>query len=225
MIAAKHFLLAFGMFVILVASGCSGCSKQPRHAVLEWSEPVQLASGETVQIKRKVEMWHETAFGGGFSSAPVFKTNSIELDSATPEFPKWDSPLVPIVMDKDSLSGEWIVIASVNECGMWARNGSPLPPYWTFRLRNRVWYRDVLPEAFLGRAANLFVEYDTVDTSRNLREQVAERKLQQTQAPKHAQQYRKVDPNFTNFQGCAGDLPSNRGEQPELDLKKFERLS
>lgn len=222
MIAAKHFLFAFGMFVILVASGCSGCSKQPRHAVLEWSEPVQLASGETVQIKRNVEMWHETAFGGGFSSAPVYKTNSIELDPATSEFPKWDTPLVPIVMDKDPSNGEWVVVASIDECGMWARNGRPQPPYWAFRLQSREWFRVEIPQWLLNRRSNLFVEYDTVDSSEELNSEIAIRKRSQIDDPKHSTKYSSVEA-ARRFEHC-DSRPSKPVGVEELDLGGFRRL-
>jgi hypothetical protein len=201
-----------------------GCAKTPRSADLTWVELVQLISGETVTIKRHVMMWHERAFGGGFSSAPIYKTSRIELSPGSADFPPWDAPLVPIVMDKDPANGDWIIVASIDECGMWGRNGKPGPPYWAFRLRNGVWYRDSLPEAFLDRAANLFVEYDVTDSSQEVGETITSRKKSQQESPKQALHYIRIERDPKNFYAGCGKPKIGSIGSDELDLKIFRTL-
>ena len=208
----------FGLVCCLFLSACEASK-----ADLTWVEPVKLASGETVKIKRHVVMIHERAWGGGFSSAPIYRTSSIELEPASPEFPKWDAPFVPIVMDKDPANGEWLIVASIDGCSLWLRNGLPRPPYWAFRLRNGEWYRSPIPGSFIERKANLFVEFDVTDNSSALNHEIEARKIQQQSNPKHARQYSKVDSKFKKR--CGGDgLASEVLGSNELDLKKFRSL-
>ena len=205
----------FGLVCCLFLSACEASK-----ADLTWVEPVKLASGETVKIKRHVVMIHERAWGGGFSSAPIYRTSSIELEPASPEFPKWDAPFVPIVMDKDPANGEWLIVASISSCSLWLRNGLPRPPYWAFRLRNGEWYRSTVPDSFIERSANLFVEFDVTDSSGALNRDIQGRKRKQEITPKHALRYSKIDSKFETR--CGGNA---RASEPvgrnELDLKKF----
>lgn len=211
------------MWISVVAVVTAACDNPPRSADLTWIEPVHLAPGETIEIKRRVMMWHERAFGGGFSSAPVYKTSSIELSPSSADFPIWDAPLVPVVLDKDPANGEWIIVASIDGCSLWLRNGLPRPPYWAFRLRRGEWYRDAIPESFLGRPANLFVEVDVTDSSSGLEEQIEGRKRSQFTTPKHAPQYGKIDTEFKKRCGGQGE-PSKPIGREELDLAHFRSL-
>lgn len=210
---------------VVALMGAVGCEKPPPgSADLTWIEPVQLAAGETVNVKRHVVMWHERALGGGFSSAPVYKTSTIELLPSAPQFPVWDAPLVPLVIDRDPANGEWVIVASIDGCSFWLRNGLPRPPYWAFRLRHGEWYRDAIPEFMLSRAANLYVEFDVTDTSGELDREIEARKRSQTASPKHAPQYRNVDPAFGEFERCGRDRPSRAIGENELDLNKYRKL-
>jgi hypothetical protein len=134
--SSGRFLQLIGVAIVAGFAGCD--DGPPRTADLTWIEPVQLASGETVNIKRHVVMVHERAFGGGYSSAPVYKTSTIEGLPNSPEFPVWDAPLVPILIDKDPATGEWIIVASIDECGVWI---APLIFLWstTRTIRRTTW--------------------------------------------------------------------------------------
>jgi hypothetical protein len=169
-------------------------------------------------------MWQPRAFGGGFASAPFYKTSALEIVGASTPVARWDAPLVPILLDVDPENGEWVVVATGDGCDVWVRNGHPRPPYWAFRHRNGAWYRDKIPESFLARAANLLVEYDVSDTSQKLNAQVSKRKALQVTRPKHAKQYSKVDPEYSDFEGCERDAPSSAIGENELDLKNFGTL-
>ncbi len=207
-------------FVIMACMAVSACGA--REAELTWIEPVRLSSGEEVRIKRHVVMIHERAWGGGFSSAPIYKRSSIELVDGGSNFPVWDAPLVPLVIDKDPANGEWLIVASIDECGMWARNGRPRPPYWAFRLREREWFRDAIPHALIDRPANLFVEMEVSDTSRKLGEYIEKRKQAQKSEPRHPKKYSKID-GVGQFEHC-DRRPSNPVGANELDLGRFRSL-
>lgn len=214
---AAAILLSVGLLVPFMTS----CDGMGNHADLRWNEPVTLASGDTVNIRRHVEMWHDRALGGGFSSVPVYRTSSIELIGSGARFPVWSAPMVPIVLDKDPAAGEWIVIAGADGCDFWSRNGRPRPPYWAFRLRDGQWYRDAIPEAFHRRVANLFVEFDVADESDALNEHIKERKQSQATNPKHSEQYSSV--NVAYEKGC-DRAPSEPIGHNELDLRNFRSL-
>jgi hypothetical protein len=185
---------------------------------------VQIEKGQTISIKRHVVFAHEHALGGGFSSAPVYKVSSIELVGGSSSFPRWDAPLVPLVLDKDLATDEWILVASVDGCSVWERNGLPRPPYWAFRLRSGIWYLDEIPSAFLGRPANLFVDFDVGDTSDELSSHVAERKQNQFRSQRHPKNYDSIDKNYDEFdKGCSKEPSSSLGAEV-LDLKNFRRL-
>jgi hypothetical protein len=191
------------------------------HADLRWTEPVILKSGGNVQIKRHVEMWHHRALGGGFSSATQFKTSSIELVENGVSVSIWDAPMVPMVLDKDPATNEWILVAGSDGCDIWVRNGRPRPPYWAFRLRDGRWYRDAIPESFVGRPANLLVEYDVSDDSDKLDAQISARKQSQATNPKHPRQYDSIDGAFNMRCDRAPSEPIGKNE---LDLKQFRTL-
>jgi hypothetical protein len=221
LIVVRTCVLIFGLGTLFLAVACE---KAPRHAVLEWIEPVKLEAGSTVEIRRHVEMWHERASAGGFSSSPVYKSSSIELEPASPEFPIWDAPLVPLVLDKDPVSGEWLIVASANSCDFWGRNGKPTLPYWTFRLRKGVWYRDATPQFLIGRVANLFVDFDVTDSSSDLHSSITTRKQLQAQQPRHPRHFTKIDSMPSSFyQGC-GRPDTGATGLSYLDLQKFGSL-
>jgi hypothetical protein len=215
------------VFVLGLAAAAlvtSSCEPYDPNADLTWIEPVQLASGETVTIKRHVVFRQERAWGGGFASAPVYKTSSIELVPASAEFPVWNAPLMPIVLDRDPANNEWIVVASANSCDIWVGNGRPRPPYWAFRLRSGAWYRDAIPESFYDRAANLFVGLTIADDSQSLSEHITARKLQQSYKPEHARMYSGIARSYPDIENCGSAVPTNPIGKDEIDLKNFRSL-
>ncbi len=215
-VSARRVQILFLLISCVVVSACTA-----RDADLTWIEPVQLSAGETIKIKRHIVMIHERAWGGGFSSAPIYTTSSIELEPSSAKLPKWDAPLVPVVLDKDAANGEWVIVASIDGCSLWDRNGRPRPPYWAFRLRGGEWFRDAIPDSYFGRPANLLVEYDVGDESRQLEKQVEERKRSQLATPKHARLYRSIDQNYQKT--CNREASDPVGHN-ELDLKKFRSI-
>ena len=209
----------FGLVCCLAMSACEASK-----ADLTWVEPVKLASGETVKIKRHVVMIRQRAWGGGFSSAPIYRTSSIELEPSSAAFPKWDAPVVPLILDKDLVNGEWLVIASADSCGFWRRNGKPALPYWTFRLRNGEWFRTATPESVVGRLANLLVEFDVKDSSRALSNNIVTLKSKQRDEPRHARHFSKIDGSPKQFYEGCGNPNAEPAGLKYLDLRNFRSL-
>jgi hypothetical protein len=216
---ALHIMLQRQIIFGLAALFCIGCDFTPRSADLTWNKPVQITNGETVEVKRHVMMLHERQLGGG-TSAPIFESSTIDLTGSA-EFPTWNAPMVPIVLDKDPGMGEWIVVAGIDGCSVWSRNGRPRPPYWAFRLRGGEWYRDTIPESFIGRPANLLVEFDVTEDAKTIENEIGLRKKSQIANPKHAAQYHAIDWSYRRLcdQGASEPIGNN-----ERDLKGFKTL-
>lgn len=136
-------------------------------ADLKWTESVQLASGETIQIRRHVRFQQYRIFGlGGAWSGKQIKTSSINLVSKSADFVLWDAPLIPIYMDRDTVSNEWIIVAAEDGGELRAANGAPCPYKWAFRLRQGRWHVQPVPVAFLERKSNLLIDFRIHDDRR-----------------------------------------------------------
>jgi hypothetical protein len=160
----------------------------PNWTELEWTESVQLASGETVQIKRYLMLEQHSMWGmGGMSSGQWYEQSWIELVDAGASFPRWSAQLLPNYLDKDPVTGEWIVVAVEDGDRLWAHNGSPCPPQWAFRLRGGTWYMQPIPKEFLGRKANLLIDINSGDDKRligsRFRKNIEKRKAEQFSLP------------------------------------------
>jgi hypothetical protein len=222
-VGARSNLKAFAALLCAgIAFGLASCDSTANTADLRWTEPVQLASGETVTVRRHVFMVHNRALGGNFSSAPIYETSSLEVVGSDSELPMWDAPLVPVVLDKDGPSNEWVIVASAEGCDIWLRNGRPRPPYWAFRLRDGEWYRVPIPESFIGRPANLFIGFEVSDRSEDLNARIDERKRTQGDLKTHPRHYNKIDDSYEEFEiGCGRKGPD---EEKALDLHRFRSL-
>jgi hypothetical protein len=210
---------------LLMPSVFIGCGNSPSRADLSWIEPVQLASGEELKVRRHVIVRQERAFGGGFASAAVYDTSTVSLDPSIPQFPVWNAPIVPIYLDKDPGTAEWIIIASSDSCDIWLRNGRPRPPYWAFRLRDGAWLRDAIPKEFIGRKANLFVGLQVTDDSEELSGELRTNKAEFAAKRKSAPQYKAVFSNFPDIENCGSARETRPIGENELDLKKFEKAA
>ena len=93
--------------------------------------------------------------------------------------------MLPLLLERDPVTGAWWLVASTSECDFWQRNQEPQPPYWAFVTDGGRWRRAPVPEAYWGRLANLFVRYDFDDTDRVLRKTLAARKLAQRPEADH----------------------------------------
>lgn len=163
---------------------------------LQWKEQVVLAGGAKIEIERFVRFHWQQPWAGPRSED---ETQDAWLRSTLnpPAFPIWQAPMVPLVLDRDPGSGEWLLVATMSHCRVWALNGQPKPPYWAFRVENGRWMRTAMPEEIWGRPANLLVRYDKDDDDNQLRAGAAIRKSYQPALSEY-DKFAVVDPDVKN---------------------------
>jgi hypothetical protein len=88
--------------------------------------------------------------------------------------------MLPILLDKDPGTKEWVLVATAYSCEFWNRNQEPEPPYWAFRARHGRWYRTDVPPTFWNRRANLFAALKARDTGWSIQRTYRSRLIEQT---------------------------------------------
>lgn len=186
---------------------------------LTWTETVPVSENDSAGLTRIVRFTVSRPWGDKVGM--VVSSSSI-VRIASPIGDELDldvGPLVPILIDKEMSTGDYVVVAGTNNCDVWLRNAEPQPPYWTFRLRNNVWYRIDLPPRLIGRKANLLIDYRSSDSRKIADAEVISRKEAQTR-DKPASSLREVMPNDPVKRNCGHSTDNDT----ELDLTSFKRL-
>lgn len=122
-----------------------------------WREEVQLQSGEVIVIKRTAQFSENWIAGGGGGS--FNRGMTIDFDSPNkPDNPTiWNSLYDPLIIDKDPISKEWLIIATFTHCDGWYKIGRPKLPYTEYVFRNGKWEQHALNPQFIGRLVNLLL--------------------------------------------------------------------
>jgi len=137
--------------IALMASACDSGNRT-------WSEEVALDDGSVITIDRHVEQLMSSAIGGSAFSATE-TTSTLAFRGGLAELPRWNVPLMPLVLYRDSESAEWVIVATSTTCEVWYRRGMPESHYWEFRLRGTEWIEVPVAETSFGRRTNLLFEY------------------------------------------------------------------
>jgi len=139
--------------VLTAVLGLSACGKN-----IEFTEDVQLASGEVITVARKVTAESLGEIGGPGGWDPSYMSLEIATPARPDNPPKWESStgLLPVLFDKDPNNGEWALLATFYTCDPWYALGRPKLPYAEFRVRNGQWQRVELAPQWIGHAANVF---------------------------------------------------------------------
>lgn len=127
---------------------------------LRWNEEVELQSGEVIVIKRTAKLSENWIAGGGGGS--FNKGMTIEFESpGKPDNPAiWSGLYVPMILDRDPDTHEWIIVATLYHCNSWHDIGRPKLPYTAYRYREGKWLQQSMEPKWVGRKANLI----TVDS-------------------------------------------------------------
>lgn len=137
----------------VAALACSGCVK--KH--FEWTEQVQTSEGATVRVERSIRYGKVLREIGGPTSAWISEARVTILDDGKPLAP-WSHAMEPFIVDHDSATGKWTVVANARGyCEYAARFGSPVPTFLAFELNGTQWKYVGLPERLIGRKANLLL--------------------------------------------------------------------
>ena len=146
--------LLCGLLAASTALLMLGCSSGP--SGFSWDEEVTFLSGETIIIKRSVQVgksFGELGGPGGWS--PSEMTLEIEKTAYPNRPPVWRSAYVPMLIDYDAETNAWFVIATFYSCQAWYDLGRPDLPYIEYRAQLGQWVVVPLEPKFFGRAANL----------------------------------------------------------------------
>ncbi len=122
---------------------------------MHWNEEVQLQTGEVIVIRRTAIFSENPMTAGGAESSN--KGMTIEFKSPDkPDNPAmWSGVHVPIILDRDPHTHEWVIVATFYHCGSWHDNGQPTPPYTTYRYRDGKWLQQSMDPSWIGRDANV----------------------------------------------------------------------
>jgi hypothetical protein len=122
-----------------------------------FTEEVQLANGEVIEVERAVKAKSFAEIGGPGGWEPVYMSLAIGKPKRANNPPKWETTagLVPILFDRDPDNGEWALLATFYTCEAWYDLGRPKLPYAEFRVRNARWQRVELSSKWIGRSANI----------------------------------------------------------------------
>ena len=183
---------------------------------LEWTEDVSLASGEKIQIERDVKFRWGFIFLGGREGNETLRS-VVRPAAGSKAFPEWSAPMLPILLDRDPVTGTWWLVATTEEEKFWQRNQEPQPPYWGFKTQVGRWVRTSVPDQAWGRVANLFVRYDYDDSTRTLRHSLKVRKA--NQKPLFEGDFTSVVDKSFQCRCMPSELP--RLSKVELDLTGF----
>lgn len=146
-------LVAIALAVVFLCS--RSCSRK-----IDFTEEVQLASGEVITVQRHVtaEPFGEVGGPGGWE--PSYMSLEIVTPKRPDDPPKWESTsgLLPILFDRDPGNGEWALLATFFSCDPWYALGRPKQPYAEFRVRDGRWQRVELGQQWIGRPTNVFAD-------------------------------------------------------------------
>lgn len=136
--------------ILLVGLLLSACNPH-----LKWNEQVELQSGEVIVITRTAKFSENWIAGGGGGS--FNKGMTIEFDS--PDKPDnqtiWSALYVPMILDRDPDTNEWIIVATFYHCNSWHDIGRPALPYTAYRYREGKWLQQSMEPKWIGRDANV----------------------------------------------------------------------
>lgn len=143
------FPLAFLALLTLV-----GCDR----ASVKWLEEVRLTDGHVIVAARTAQGKTYSELGGtGGWREPV--EMSISISKAPDGFtfpPEWRDYYVPVLLDHNTETRTWSIVATFYYCETWYALDRPIPPYIEYQsVDGTAWRRVQLEERLVGRETNL----------------------------------------------------------------------
>jgi len=139
---------------------------------IAWKEEVRLSDGRLIVVKRiaKGGITRDIAMRAtGWE--PGQTTLRIAQEDGTVNPPVWRSALIPVVMDYDSASSTWSVVATHLSCVTWYDMGRPASQYVQYiSVDGEAWRVVPLQQGWDGRRANLLTHIRPAGEPRLLRE-------------------------------------------------------
>lgn len=140
-----------------------GCDKliewmdRSQDTVFDWTEDVPLQNGTMAVVKRTARLSANHIAGGGGGSFNRGMTLQITSPQQKELPGPWSDVYVPLLLDYDSETNEWFLVATFFHCDSWYNLGRPALPYTEYRFRQGRWQRQDLSPKLIGRKANLYI--------------------------------------------------------------------
>jgi hypothetical protein len=136
--------------LVLAMAGCNRMSET-------WKEEVRLSDGRLIVVKRtaKGSITRDIAMRatGWKPSETTLRIPQADSGAAPPV---WRSNLIPVVMDYDTATATWSVVATYMWCSTWYEMGRPAFPYVQYiSAGGEAWRVVPLQPGWVGRRANL----------------------------------------------------------------------
>lgn len=128
-----------------------------RDKTLRYSEEVQLATGDVIQIERVIKATPLGEIGGPGGWEVKFNSLRMTAGALVPP-PSWENAdgLVPLLFDR--VGSDWFLVATFYTCEAWYDLGRPKLPYAEFRVVSGAWQPVPLAPELVGREANVLTE-------------------------------------------------------------------
>ena len=131
-----------------------GCDR----ASVKWSEEIRLADGQVIVAARTAQGKTYSELGGtGGWRDPV--EMSIWISKSPDGFtlpPEWRDNYVPVLLDNNTETKTWSIVATFYYCETWYALDRPIPPYIEYQsVDGTAWRRVPLEERLIGRETNL----------------------------------------------------------------------
>lgn len=124
-----------------------------REIDVSWREEVQLADGSRIWVERKKITGMRPGINRGI------KADQIVIPGEGSDV-IWEFPLAPMILERGTEIGRWVVIAIPIYCEEHYQYRSPMPPYIQFNYVNGEWsHKHVSPEWY-GKRANLLGDFE-----------------------------------------------------------------
>lgn len=160
-LSAGLVLILFGLiFIAFYFAGSDrifGWLNELQDDKYSWKEDVLLRDGSLIVVNRTARLSENFMAGGGGGVINKGMTLRWESTETKEMLNSWEDSYVPLIIDRDLKTREWIVVATFFHCNEWYKLGRPELPYVAYRYSNGVWVREALPSYFVGRKVNLYV--------------------------------------------------------------------
>ncbi|MBY0467812.1 MAG: hypothetical protein K2Q07_02415 [Burkholderiaceae bacterium] len=122
---------------------------------LQWNEEVQLQTGEVIVIRRTAIFNENPMTGGGDESSNTGTTIEFKSPDKPDNPAMWRGVHVPMILDRDPDTHEWVIVATFHHCESWSNTGRPMPPYMAYRYHEGEWLPQSMEPKWIGRDANV----------------------------------------------------------------------
>ena len=162
--------------------------------VLAWNEEAKLSDNSIILTTRTVAFKYFQPIGGGGGAEITNSSLKIASGANAPHHIWSHPPLIPLLLDKDANSNEWLIVATFLDCETWEKLGRPKLPYIEFRYRKNNWQQTPLSPSLIGKQTNLIMP----DRKRASQDQTIESKSEIERKANTLPEFRQISSKWVN---------------------------